>query len=102
MNIFEEMTQHLPHHHDQHQEQTVQPQQPARLVDSLHAITGEIQANPFVARILEHGLGKLLTPGEADHFCALIASLEQGRGPRYAKQPDAPHDNGTQQQAVQQ
>ena len=90
-------------HRDHHQEHTVpQQQQPARIVDSLHAITAEIQANPLVARLIEHGLGTRLTGPEADHFAALIASLEQNRGPKYAQLPPdtAPHDGGTQQQPI--
>jgi hypothetical protein len=70
------------------------PQQPARLVDSLHAITGELASNPLIARLAEHRLGSLLTLQEADHFAALIASVEQ---PRRAQQADS----GTQQQATQ-
>jgi hypothetical protein len=77
------------------QENTVtQPQQQPRIVDSLHAITAEIQANPLVARLVEHRLGTLLTPAEADHFAALIAGLEQPR--RVAQQQ---HDDVQQQQA---
>ena len=96
MNIFENTIEHF-HHHDQ--EQPMQPQQPARLVDSLHAITGEIQANPLVARLLEYGLGKLLSPQEADHFAALIAAVEEPHRQTAMNVP--PHDGGTQQQPVQ-
>lgn len=101
MNIFDHLHDH-PGHPDQHQENTMttpqqpQPQQPKRLVDSLHEITGEIQANPLVARLLQYGLGSMLTTGEADHITALIASLEQPR--RVIQQ----HDDAVQQQIAPQ
>lgn len=71
------------------------PQQP-RLVDSLHAITGEIQANQLVARLLEHGLGKLLTAADTDHICGLVWSLEQPHQQPVNVPQFTPHDDSTQ------
>lgn len=68
--------------------------QPQRVVDSLHAITSEIQANPLVARLIERGLGKLLTLQEADHFAALIAAVEE---PHRQASMNIPPRDGTQQ-----
>jgi len=96
VNIFEDLVHHRNHDQENH---VTQPQQP-RIVDSLHAITGEIQANPLVARLLEYGLGKLLSPAEADHFAALIAAVEEPHR-QAAANVQVQHD-GTQQQAVQQ
>lgn len=69
--------------------------QPQRLVDSLHAITGELQANLLIARLAEHGIGKLLTQGEADSIVTLIAGIEQ---PRRQVAASVPADQQAQQQ----
>jgi hypothetical protein len=69
---------------------TPQPQQPTSVVDSLHAITGEIQANQLVARLVQYGIGKLLTPKEADSIVTLIAGIEQ---PRAQVAANVPHDH---------
>lgn len=68
----------------------------ASVVESLHAITGEIQANPLVARLIQYRIGTLLTAEEADHFVALMAGIEQPRRPVAAQ-----HDDGTGQHPVQ-
>jgi hypothetical protein len=72
------------------------PQQP-RLVDSLHAITAEFANNKLIARLADHRLGALLTDEQADHFCALIDSVERAKVLTYAE-PQQQHD-GAQQQA---
>ena len=100
MNIIEDFEhwreqRHHPIPAIQENPMTQPQQQPIGLVDSLHGLTSELAGNPLIKRLADHRLGMLLTPGEADHITALIVSLEQGRGPRYAQQPDAPHD-GTQ------
>lgn len=71
------------------------PQQPARLVDSLHALTGEIQANYLVARLLERDLGKMVTAAEADSIVTLVAGIEQPRGQVAANVQQ--HDDAQQQ-----
>ena len=63
----------------QPEEQVSTPQQPASVVESLHAITGEIQANKLVARLVQYGMGKLLNSAEADSVVTLIAGIEKPR-----------------------
>lgn len=51
------------------------PQQ--SVVDSLHAITGELAANKLVSRLVQYGIGKRLTAQQADHFVTVINDQEQ-------------------------
>jgi hypothetical protein len=80
VNIFEDMIHH--HHHDQavpatHENPVTTPQQPAHVVDSLHAITAELASNGFIARLADSGLGKALTDGQAAAVAALVATIER-------------------------
>ena len=52
------------------------PQQP-HVADSLHAITGEIQGNPLLVRLLDSGLGKALTDGQSASLANLVAAIER-------------------------
>lgn len=78
MNIFDDLV-----HHHSHQEQPMQP----RMIDSLHAITGELASNPLIARLAERRLGAMLTQAEADSIVTLIAGIEQVRA-QHAQMPD--------------
>jgi hypothetical protein len=95
-----------PHRHDippipaTQENHMTTPQQP-RVVDSLHALTAEFASNKMIARLADHRLGATLTDEQADHFCALIDSVERsGQVLTYAPTPQQQHD-GTQQQAQQ-
>jgi len=53
------------------------PQQPAHVVDSLHAITAELASNGFIARLADSGLGKTLTGGQCEAVANLVATIER-------------------------
>lgn len=77
------------------QENPMTQPQPQRVVDSLRAITAELASNPLIARLAEHGLGKMLTGPEADSIATIIAGIEQPRRQAAAQQQQQ-HDDGTQ------
>jgi len=53
------------------------PQQPAHVVDSLHAITAELASNGFIARLADSGLGKALSDSQSTAIAGLVTVLER-------------------------
>ena len=90
MNIFEDMI----HRHDVPPIPTAQenpmtaPQQP-RVVDSLHAITAEIQANNLAAALIESQLGSRLSASEIGTVLTFVSGIED---PRRRAQAQQQHD----------
>jgi hypothetical protein len=93
--VFEQawdaFTSHLPHHHRQavpttQENHMTTPQQPtkqefldamARLIPSMHAITGELVSNNLIVSLAERRLGKALTDSQCAAVIALIAAVER-------------------------
>lgn len=74
------------------QEQRVTTPQQQRVVDSLHAITGEIQSNSLIGALVEQRLGALLSPGEISTVLTFVSGLERPR--RQPQQGDPKQANG--------
>lgn len=83
--IFDEIR-----HHHRHETET-----PMSRLSSIAAAITELDSNPLISTLAEHGLGKLLQPGEIQTVLSFVAGLEAVRQPQRAPQ-QVPADGTTQ------